>query len=211
MTQKSRGQSVQDDAMVAAVAQLDYLQVVYLAFADVETHQRPDGLPSLQAGGTGVDVHHAQGSVVLHLQDVRVSADKQVGGVHRQLHPNARVIVAGRAADMGHEDTGLLHLEPESFMVVKAYVAAITVAADGAERCDALETRSNGGIADVSGMPYFVTAGKVRLKPVVPTAVGVREQSYAFHCSMFSLRRAMSRIISAQRSVPKTEVLRHRS
>lgn len=81
-------------------------QVFEFSLVNRETDKGANRLPALQACGSGVDVQEFQLRVKLYLQDMAVSADKELRGAGVQLLTDARVVLAGIAADVRHQDVG---------------------------------------------------------------------------------------------------------
>ena len=161
--------------------ELDDLEVADVVAVDDEAHQGAHLLPALQSGCSRVDVKQAQRGVVLHLEDVRVSANEELGRRGHQASHHAAVVTAGVAADVLHHDVDALAAKANLLGKHAAQVAAVDVAIHGRERMEPAEAQGHLGGADVAGMPNLVDVGKVEGITLVPEAVGVGEQADARH------------------------------
>ena len=128
--------------------QFDDLEVAEGLAIDDEAHQGALPVPSLQAGGAGVDVEHVQRGVVLHLEDVGVAGHEEVGRRGAQAQGYAAVVAAGIAADVLDQDIGLFAAETQDGGIEQAQVAAVAVAADGTQRGDVVEVLRFKGCVD---------------------------------------------------------------
>ena len=166
-------------------------------------------MPPLDARGAGVDVQQSELLVVLHLQDVRVAADEELGRTRHELPHDAAVVAAGVAAYVFHQHVYLLALEPQHLRKHAAQVAAVAVAAHGTQGPEGGQAVGQFGRADVAGVPYLVARLKVVQVAVVPVGVGVAQYAYPFHSPKRSLmNREMSRAVP---SMPNRLLFTHRS
>ncbi len=110
------------------IAQLHHLHVLELGAIDGEAHQGTHLVETIVARCTGVDVEHVERLVILHLQDVRMSADEEFGRAHHQASHNRGVVFARIATDVFHHHLGLLHGEAQGLRVEPADVLSVDVA-----------------------------------------------------------------------------------
>ena len=69
-------------------------------------------MPSLEAGGTRINVEETETVVILHLEDVAVPADEKLGWALDELSYNATVITSRITADVSHQHIGTLARPP---------------------------------------------------------------------------------------------------
>jgi len=97
-------------------------------------------VPPLYSSRAGVDVQQVEAFVVLYFQDVRMSADEQLGRRSVYLGTYTTVVVAGIAADMFHQDIDIFALEAQYLGVHEPQVAAVAVAANSPQRSERRQT-----------------------------------------------------------------------
>ena len=163
------------------VSQFDDLQVAELPLVDAEAHQGADGVEALAAGSAGVDVQQAERLVVLHLEDVRVSADKQLGRACQQAAGNGRVVASGIAADVLHHDLRTIDGEAQGLWEEAAQFLPVDVAVDSTQGAEVGQSLGHLQGAYVAGVPDFVAGLEVLQVSVVPPPVGVRQESDSCH------------------------------
>ena len=110
-----------------------------------------------------------------------MSGNKQVGRIGGKKLRHPAVVMTGITADMRHQHVGLLTPETQQGLIKPTYIIAVDIAAHGPERPECGQTFGQPRGADVAGMPYFLTWGKILQIAVVPTTVGVRKQSDTGH------------------------------
>ena len=75
--------------------------------------RQPDGGPDLLEselpGGSGIDGQQFVDGIVHHLEDVRMPRDEEFGMQGLNLLYGARVVMAGVAADVGHQHPNPSH------------------------------------------------------------------------------------------------------
>ena len=84
-----------------SLAEFDYLAVGGSAVGYGQFHQSANFLPSLLAGGSGIDVQEAELLVVDYFKDMRVSVDHQAYTLLFENTLHARTPAAGIAAYVG--------------------------------------------------------------------------------------------------------------
>ena len=163
-------------------------------------------MPALKARCSWIDMQQAEGLVVFHLQDVRMSSHKQLWGIGVERRADARVIVAGIAADVLDEHVDILALEPVQFTVHQPQVPAVAVATDSPERTEGSQFLCYLHTTDIPCVPDFVAGFEVLL---VPIAVRITQYTYLLHilnrlrinsAIIFSVSISPSTLESMQRS-----------
>ena len=86
---------------VGASSQLDDLESCYGAGVEGEAYKCPDLLPSVIAGGSGIDVEQVEPVVGHYFEYVAVPADKELDAVAPQIALDAGRVASGIAAYMG--------------------------------------------------------------------------------------------------------------
>ena len=123
---------------------------------------------------TGVDVEHVERLVVLHLQDVGMSADEELWRTHHQASHYRGVVLSRITAYVLHHHLGLLHGEAQRLGIEASDVLSVDVSihcTQGAEGCQALGHLQR---ADVARVPYFVATFEVFQVLFVPKCVCIR-------------------------------------
>lgn len=77
---------------------------MYPALINMESKGSADNLPTLEAGGSGIDREKIVGVIVHHFQDMRMSAYEDIRTVGVDHRPHIEGIMTGISADMGHKD-----------------------------------------------------------------------------------------------------------
>ena len=92
-----------------------------------------------------------------------------------------RVVAAGVAADVGHQDAHPFALEGEKFAVGASHDTSVDIAIDGPQGFERRDLVGDLRRADVPGVPDFVHVLEECFERLVERAVGVGYESYAFH------------------------------
>ncbi len=134
-------------------------------------------MPSLEAGGSGVDVEEAYLTVVLDLEDMAVTTDEEVGRTVDELGIDGTVVMPGVASDVGEQDLGLFTAEAEELGEHATQLSAVAVAYDCSQGTKGSEAVGDLGGADVACVPYLIALCKVLYIAVIPIGVGVAEEA----------------------------------
>ena len=102
-----------------------------------------------------------------------MSADEEFGRTFVNLFSDACVVLAGVSSDMFHHNVHVLTFEAQHFRIHHTEVAAVAVAADGAQRSELGEALRKEWGADVAGVPYLVAWLEVSQILVVPEGVSL--------------------------------------
>ena len=113
---------------LSTFAQLYHFAVFHVGAVDDETDEGADRMPSLAAGGTGVDMQAFYLIVIHDLEDMGVAADEELGRVGNQFRFDGGVLFRGIAADMGHEHFYSFGLPAQGLGVYGADVLSVDVA-----------------------------------------------------------------------------------
>lgn len=97
-----------------------------------------------------------------------MSAYEEFGRTFVNLFSDACIILAGITSDVLHQNVHVLTLEAQHFGIHHTEVAAVAVAADGAQRSELGEALRKEWGADVAGVPYLVAWLEVSQILVVP-------------------------------------------
>jgi hypothetical protein len=117
-----------------------------------------------------------------------MSADKKLGRFHQQAAADGRIIVARISAYMLYQHLGTIYGEAVGLRIKSAYVLPVNISIyspEGAEVRVLLQALpeqgmrwivedSGPGMADVSGVPYFITILKVFQVFVIPKCMSIR-------------------------------------
>ncbi len=157
-----------------STGQLYHLQIAEHPFINRESHQRAHLMKPVDARRPGIDVQHPQRLVILHLQDVRVSADEQLGRMHQQAALYRGVILARIAAYVLHQHLRPLHTEPQRLREEPTDLLPVDIAIHRPQRPEVRQTLCHLQRTDVTGMPYLVARLKVVQVLLVPVSVRIR-------------------------------------
>lgn len=91
------------------------------------------------------------------------------------------IVVAGIAADVGHQDAHPFALEGEKFAVGASHDTSVDIAIDGPQGFERRDLVGDLRRADVPGVPDFVHVLEECFERLVERTVGVGYESYAFH------------------------------
>ena len=109
-----------------------------------------------------------------------VSGNEELGRAGEERSADRGVVVAGIAADVLDKHVDILALEAVQLTIHEPQVAAVAVAADGAERTEGGQTLGHLHSADIACMPYLVAGFEVMKVLLVPIAMGVADDSDSF-------------------------------
>ena len=184
---------------------LHHLKVLYLTTVNGQFHQRAHSMPSLPAGRTRVDVQTSQFLVIHHLEYMRVTGNEKLWPFTAQYLAYGGGISAWITAYVCHYHVTLLDLETEQLTEAQAQIAPVDIAAHRTYRTTGCQAVDNQWTSYVAGVPYLVAPGKMDEVLVIPTAMCVGEDSYAFHQpKRFAIRCLINSTVP---STPRREVL----
>lgn len=169
------------DSSTAATRKCDNLTVLEVAAVDGQSYDGTVFMPPLQSRGAGIDVQKIKRLVVLDLEDMAVTANKEFWRRGINLTAYTRVIVAGISADMFHKHINILALPAQTLGEHKAQVTAVTIAINSTEGAELCQTLCNLHGAYVAGMPNLVARLKIVKILVIPIRMGITDNSYTFH------------------------------
>ena len=138
-------------------------------------------MPTLQTCGTGIDVQQSQTFVILHLQDVAVAGNEQLGRTSIDLLPDAGIVPAGITADVRHQHVGTFTVPAQHQWEHASQVAPVAIATYSPQGTNLLQSHGQFHRTDVAGMPYLVTLLEVLAVAVVPPTVRITQQSNPLH------------------------------
>ena len=85
------------------MSQFNYLEVAKQAFVNSQTDECAHLVPSLESGGSGINVKKTERAVILYFKDVAVSANEKFWRSLNKLPHNAAVIAPRISSDMSHQ------------------------------------------------------------------------------------------------------------
>ena len=162
-----------NDSAPPLARDLDNLEVLEGAVAGGEADKGAHQVPSLQARRSGVDMEQAEPLVVLHLQDMAVAADEELGRTGIDLLAYAGIVAARIAPDMGHQHLGALAVPAELHRKHTAKVASVAITADCPQGTELLKAQGKLERPDIAGMPNLVARLEVFQVSGIPIAVGI--------------------------------------
>lgn len=136
---------------------------------------------TVAAGSAGVEVKQVVNGVVDDLENVGVPRDEDFRAQRLDPRYGLRGVVAGIAADVGHQDAHPFALEGEKFAVGASHDTSVDIAIDGPQGFERRDLVGDLRRADVPGVPDFVHVLEECFERLVERAVGVGYESYAFH------------------------------
>ena len=138
-------------------------------------------MPTLKSCGAGIDVQESEMLVVLHLEYMAVTADKEFRRSLIELSYDATVVSSWITADMCHQDVGTLAVPSQYLREHTAQVTTVAVAHNGTQGAESGQTVGYLGTAYVAGMPHFVALLEILQILIVPITMGVAQYSYSLH------------------------------
>ncbi len=115
------------------------------------------GVPTLDSGGSGVDIQKIPRLIIHNFEDMGVAADKDVGPVLPDEGAGFGIVVAGRAADMGHQDFQSLAHPAQRKGILMDQATVVAVSDDAPEGLESRNLiRRIQPAAEVAGMPDLV-------------------------------------------------------
>ncbi len=169
--------SFADDNTPSFLAQFHHFWGENLTVGEVEPEQGPLPMETLHSSGPGIEVDPAPRLDTLHHQNVRMTADKDVGSVSTETAANAFGITSGPASYVGHPDPTALAFYVLMFRKSSPHQLVIDVAVHGYQRSNRGKGIRHLKVTNVSCMPYFITRGKVMQDPVIHMTMGVADKS----------------------------------
>ena len=85
-------------------------------------------MEAVDAGCARIDMEHAQCLVELHLQYMRMAADKQLGRAHHDAPLYGRIVLAGIAPYVFHQHFRAVHRKTEHLRIELAQVLPVYIA-----------------------------------------------------------------------------------
>lgn len=157
-----------------ATAELDDFESGDSSAVDCQTDESALFLPTVVAGGSGVDVEESELMVGHDFKDVGVTADHEIDAIVEQLTFDSRRVASRIACNVGQPDADTVDFKTFGLSTATTHVAVVDVAPDGANRRDYLfESADDVNVADIAGVPNFVAVFEMDRVAVVPTRVGV--------------------------------------
>ena len=145
---------------------------------DYKTEGRPDLLPSLQAGGSGIEVEQVMVRVMHDLEDMGMAAHEDIRTELPDQGERPRVIMAGRAPDMGHQDLFPFAVPDPVLRVIIDQNPVVAVPGNTDERLEPGDGRSQGqSPAEIPRMPDLVDRGKEFAEFGAEHPVGIRKKT----------------------------------
>ena len=182
-----------------------HLKVFYLTAVNGQFHKCAHSVPPLPAGSTGIHMQATDFFIVHNLEDMGMPCNEQLRSLASQNIAYGGRVFAGIAAYVGHYHVALLYPETEQLTEAQAQIAPVDIAAHRTYRTTGSQAVDNQWTSYVAGVPYLVAPGKMDEILVIPTAMCVGEDSYAFHQpKRFAIRCLINSTVP---STPRREVL----
>src|SRR5690606_15983726 len=93
---------------------------------------------------------------------------------------------------MGHPHLDVFAVKTQMFGAYLPHVLSINITVYAFERFESLQPMDNVDVAEISGMPDFVTCFKISKDSVVEIAMCVRKESYVLHVFKKLRRRVLT-------------------
>ena len=138
------------------LCQFNYFQILELAVVDSESDEGTDFVETVNTCSTGVDAKHVQGLVVLHLEYVRMSANKKAGRTHEQVLADGRIVTSRVSADVLNQDISTFDGKTVRFSIGASDISTINVAINSTKRAERSQLFGYLPRTDIACMPYLV-------------------------------------------------------
>ena len=146
---------------------------------NLEPQSRPYDMESLDSSSAGIDYQHIAAGITHDLQDMRMTAHKDVRPVFVYQRFGTGVIPPGVPADMGHQDLHALAFEEAVERVFETQVMVVAVARDSHKRFEPCDLGGHfHAAAEVSGMPDLVDRFEKFPYAGIKDAMGVGYEAY---------------------------------
>ena len=194
--------------------QLHDFQILENAFIDNKANQRTHFVETILTRRTGVDVEQTERLVVLHLQNMRMTTDKQLGRARQNTPCYRRIVFAGIAANVLHQHFSPLYPKTEGLRIKTTDVLSVNIAIHGTERAESSQTFGHFERTDVARMPDFIACVEILQVFLVPIPVRVGQQTYFYHlficfclqskyiCDIYAKEENVIRALTEVSSVP---------
>lgn len=136
-------------------------------------------VPALTAAGSGVHMKQTEGRIARDFQNVGVAADEEGRAEALQVFARAGIVIAGVAADVGHEDAEAEAVPVEIAGKIRTQFGAVDVAVNAAHGAEGAQAVENLRGAEITGVPDLIALAQVMQNLVVQIAVGVGKQANA--------------------------------
>ena len=157
------------------VAKFDDFEVAEVPLVSREANKGADLMPALNTGGTRVDVEEVELLVVLHLEDMAVPTDEELGWTGVELVADAPIVATWVTADVGHEHVSTLARPAQQLGEHATEVATIAVSDDGSQGTEGGETVGELDTTDVTSVPDLVALCKVLQVLIIPETMGITQ------------------------------------
>ena len=157
------------------VAKFDDFEVAKVPLVSSEANKGADLMPALNTGGTRVDVEEVELLVVLHLEDMAVPTDEELGWTGVELVADAPVVATWVTADVGHKHVRTLARPAQQLGKHATEVAAIAVPDDGSQGTEGGKTVGEFDTTDVASVPDLVTLCEILHVLVIPETMGITQ------------------------------------
>ena len=154
---------------------LNYFEVLDFVAINFEAEQCADCVNAEVPSGARVHGEERERAVVLHFQDVRVAADKELRAHVDEAVIDLGIVVTWVTADVGHQHIHLLAAESQKLGEFVAHRAAVDVAIDATQRVQFGKAVGHLTVTKVATVPHLVALAQVLDDAVVEAAVRVRK------------------------------------
>lgn len=157
------------------VTKFDDFEVAEVPLVSREANKGADLMPALNTGGTRVDVEEVELLVVLHLKDMAVPTDEELGWTGVELVADAPIVATRVTADVGHQHVGPFARPVQQLGEHATEVAAIAVPDYGSQGTEGGETVGELDTTDVASVPDLVTLCKILQVLIIPETMGITQ------------------------------------
>ena len=137
--------------------QFKHLHVMNLPAINMKAQSGTYGVPTLVSTGPGIDIQHVFLAIIHYLEDVGMTAHKDVGPVLPDQIRRLGIIMPRRAADVRHQDPESLALPEPVGRVIVNEPPVVAIAKHANERLERRKLRRClESPAEIAGMPDHV-------------------------------------------------------
>jgi hypothetical protein len=111
---------------------------------------------------------------------MRVAGNEELWRTGKERRADGGVVTSGVAADVLDEHVNILTLEAVQLAIHQSQVAAVAVATDSPQWPESGKPLCHFDRTDIACVPYLVAGFEVVQILLVPIAVGVADDAYAF-------------------------------
>ena len=138
-------------------------------------------MPTLESGGTGIDVQEAKRTVVLYPEYMTMTTDEKLGRTLHKLPNDASVVVPRITTDVCHQHVGAFAVPSQQLGIHSPQVTTVAVAYHCPQGAKRRQLVGQFHTTDVTCVPHLVTLGKVLYILLIPITMGIRKKTDTLH------------------------------